>query len=201
METWLIDFINHFGYAGVLFLIAIENLFPPIPSEVILTFSGYMTTYSELSIAGVMAAAAAGSIAGAFLLYGIGTYAGAERMYVFADRWGRYLRLTKNDIQRAEAWFNKYGAWTVFLCRFVPLVRSLISLPAGMARMNIWSFFVFTLCGTMVWNFVLIKLGAALGASWHQVVLFMDAYAKFLYVLLFLGMLLFLLHWLRKKYQ
>ncbi|WP_040226702.1 DedA family protein, partial [Bhargavaea cecembensis] len=103
-------------------------------------------------------------------------------------RWGRVLRLTRRDIERADGWFDRHGVWTVFFCRLVPLVRSLISIPAGMSRMNLGSFIVLTAAGSLLWNTVLVSLGAAVGENWHIVVRYMDVYSTFAYLVL--GLLL-----------
>lgn len=100
------------------------------------------------------------------------------------DRWGHILRLTREDIHKANAWFEKYGVWTVFFCRFIPLIRSLISLPAGMARMNFWVFLALTTVGTFIWNVVLVNIGAAVGDSWETIVGYMDIYSNIVYAVL-----------------
>ncbi|MBM7618476.1 membrane protein DedA with SNARE-associated domain [Bacillus tianshenii] len=184
MEHWLTDIINEYGYMGILFLIALENIFPPVPSEVILTFGGFATTTSGLTIGGVVAASTVGSVLGAIVLYVIGLQLDVERLEKIVDRYGHVLRITRKDIHRADAWFDKYGPWTVFLCRFVPLIRSLISIPAGMSNMNFGLFLLFTTLGTLIWNVVLIYLGASVGSSWDTIVEYMDLYSKFVYVLL-----------------
>ena len=200
MENWIVDWMEQYGYLGVLLLIAIENVFPPIPSEVILTFGGFMTTYSSMSVFGVVMAATGGSLAGAILLYSIGRLVDAARLQQWVERWGRYLRLKPSDIRRAEAWFQRYGYWAVFLGRMVPLVRSLISLPAGMAHMHFGLFLLLTAIGSFLWNIILVSLGAALGRSWHTVVHFMDVYSNVTYALLGLGLVvLVILWWLRSR--
>ncbi|MFT4413413.1 DedA family protein [Bacillus sp. UMB0728] len=184
MENWITEIMNSFGYMGIFLLIMLENIFPPIPSEVILTFGGFMTTTTNMSVTGVVIASTAGSVAGAVVLYAIGTLLNVNRLERIVDKWGHILRLTKKDIHKAQSWFDKYGVWTVFFCRFIPLIRSLISIPAGMARMNFWLFFLLTTVGTMIWNIVLIKVGAAVGSSWHDIVNFMDVYSKIAYIIL-----------------
>ncbi|GGF14973.1 alkaline phosphatase-like protein [Halobacillus andaensis] len=186
MEDWLLGIIDEFGYIGILLLIAGENIFPPIPSEIILTFGGFVTTTSTLSIFGVVIAATAGSVLGALVLYGIGQQLDVARLERVVDKWGHVLRLTKNDLYRADEWFDKYGPWTVFFCRFVPLIRSLISIPAGMSNMHLPSFLALTTLGTLIWNVVLVNLGASVGASWEEIVHYMDVYSKVIYVLLIL---------------
>src|SRR5690606_30525922 len=136
MENWITDFMEQFGYIGIFLLIALENVFPPIPSEVILTFGGFMTTYSDLTMTGVIVAATLGSVLGAVILYGAGYMLNVDRLEAIIDKWGKYLRLKKEDVRKADAWFDKYGYWTVLFCRMIPLIRSLISIPAGMAKMK-----------------------------------------------------------------
>lgn len=199
MDNWITDFMEQFGYIGIFLMIALENVFPPIPSEVILTFGGFMTTYSKLSIAGVIAAATAGSVAGAVILYGIGYLLNVDRLEKIIGRWGHILRIKKEDIQKADAWFEKYGYWTVLFCRMIPLIRSLISIPAGMSQMKFWLFLVFTTIGTLIWNIVLVSVGAAFGESWEDIVHFMDIYSNIAYTLIGLGTILLLIIFIRSK--
>ncbi|MED1795277.1 DedA family protein [Brevibacillus nitrificans] len=199
MQTWITAFLEQFSYIGIFLLMALENVFPPIPSEVILTFSGFMTTYTTLSIPGVIISATMGSVMGAIVLYGIGYYLEIEKIEVLVDRWGHILRLKREDIARANAWFDKYGYWTIFLCRMVPLVRSLISVPAGMTKMNVWLFLLFTTLGTLIWNVALVMLGAFLGQSWEEILTFMDMYSTVAYAVIGGGIVMFLILFLRKR--
>lgn len=184
MENWITEFMSEFGYFGVLLLIMLENVFPPIPSEVILTFGGFMTTYSDMTRLGVIIAATVGSVVGAMILYSIGLFIDVKRLEKIIDRWGGFLRLTRNDIHRADAWFDKYGPWTVFFCRLVPLIRSLISIPAGMSNMNFPLFIVLTTLGSLVWNTILVSLGVAVGDNWASIVTYMDIYSNIAYAIL-----------------
>jgi membrane protein DedA with SNARE-associated domain len=186
MEKWLIGIMEEFGYAGVMFLIALENIFPPIPSEVILTFAGFMTASTDLSIAGVIISSTAGSLLGAVLLYGLGRQLGVDKLGRIVDKWGYLLRVTKNDIYKADSWFDRYGAWTVLFCRVIPLLRSLISIPAGISEMRFRTFMLFTTIGTLIWNSILVYLGATVGASWEDIVQYIDVYSKFIYIILLL---------------
>ncbi|CQR48243.1 Inner membrane protein YqjA [Paraliobacillus sp. PM-2] len=199
MQNWLTDIMNEFGYMGIMFLIAFENIFPPIPSEVILTFGGFMTTTSKLSIIGVIISATAGSVIGAIVLYIIGLQLDVERLEKIVGRWGHILRITKNDIHKADAWFDKYGPWTVFFCRFVPLIRSLISIPAGMSNMNVSLFLLFTTIGTLIWNIVLVYLGASVGGSWEVIVEYMEIYSRVIYGILFVLVIVLLYLFMKRK--
>jgi len=199
MEEWLTQIMNDYGYIGIMYLIALENLFPPIPSEVILTFGGFMTTLSTLNVPGVVLSATAGSVFGAIILYLIGLQLDTERLERIVDRFGHILRVTREDIYKAEAWFHRYGPWTVFFCRFVPLIRSLISVPAGMARMPFIQFLLLTAIGTLIWNIVLVLLGASVGESWETIVYYMDIYSNVIYVMLLVLILLFTILFIRKR--
>ncbi|MBC1694022.1 DedA family protein [Listeria welshimeri] len=181
METWITSIMADFGYIGVFLLIMVENLFPPIPSEIILTFGGFMTTVSSLNVVMVIIVATLGSVVGAILLYKVASYFGKERLTKIVLKYGRILRLKESDIERAESFFLKYGSWAVFLCRMIPLIRSLISIPAGMTKMKMSRFLVLTTAGSLLWNTVLIGLGALLGESWNEIVVFMDSFSTIIY--------------------
>ncbi|MBS4209960.1 DedA family protein [Bacillus sp. FJAT-50079] len=199
MQQWITQIMEQYGYFGILFLIALENIFPPIPSEVILTFGGFMTTVTEMRISGVILFSTIGSTLGAIILYGLGTMLDIDRLGRIVERWGHIFRLTKKDVHKADVWFDKYGVWTVFFCRFIPLIRSLISIPAGMARMNFGVFIVLTAFGTLIWNAVLVNIGAAVGASWESIVDVMDVYSTVIYIGLALLIIIFVAVWVKKR--
>jgi len=199
MQSWITDFMEQFGYIGIFLMIALENVFPPIPSEVILPFGGFMTTYTELTVVGVIIASTAGSVVGAVILYGIGLLLDVERLEKIIDRWGHILRVTKEDIHKADAWFDKYGIWTVFFCRMVPLIRSLISIPAGMSNMKFSLFLIFTFFGTLIWNIILVSIGAALGENWGRITEFMDVYSNIAYAIIGIGIIGFIVWFFRNK--
>ncbi|MMZ61692.1 hypothetical protein D1872_238570 [compost metagenome] len=184
MDNWITDIMEQFGYMGILLLIALENVFPPIPSEVILTFGGFMTTYTSLTRTGVIISATLGSVLGAVILYGIGYLVNVDKLETLVEKYGRFLRLKKEDIRKADKWFDRYGYWTVLFCRLIPVIRSLISIPAGMSKMKFGLFLLFTTIGTLTWNIILVTVGAALGGSWDKILEFMDIYSNVAYVLL-----------------
>lgn len=188
MQEIMIEILNQFGYIGVAALIAVENLFPPIPSEVILTFSGFMTTYTTMHVGGVVLASTLGSVIGAIILYSVGKLVSPERMKKFlAGKAGKMLHLYPEDVEKAQEWFNSKGNLTVFFCRFIPIIRSLISIPAGMAQMPMGIFLVLTTAGSFLWNLVLVWLGAFAGASWERVVAYMGTYSHVGKYMLFAG--------------
>lgn len=181
MQEWILKLILDYGYIIVLFLIMIENVFPPIPSEVILTAGGFLTTLdnSSMNIFGVIIASTLGSVLGAVILYLVGRLISPERLEAILDgRVGQILRLKSDDVRRAQKWFDKHGKITVFFCRFIPVIRSIISIPAGMARMKIPVFLILTTIGTFIWNAVLVSLGAAAGESWEKIAGAMGIYSK-----------------------
>jgi membrane protein DedA with SNARE-associated domain len=191
--------MDTFGYLGIFLLIALENIFPPIPSEVILTFGGFMTTESSLSKIGVIFFSTLGSVIGAIILFWIGTLLDVKTLEKIVDRWGHFLRLTKKDVHKADEWFSKYGVWTVFFCRLIPLIRSLISIPAGMARMNFWIFLLFTTLGSLIWNTILVLVGASVGASWEKIVEYMDVYSSIIYGILAIGLVVIIFLFIKKR--
>lgn len=178
MQNLIIQIINQYGYIGISLLIAIENIFPPIPSEVILTFGGFITTYTSINIWGVILSATVGSLLGALVLYGIGRWLKAERLEQWVNgKWGKLLHFKKEDISKAVDKFSTHGKSTIFFCRFIPIVRSLISIPAGIAKMNMVTFLTLTAAGTFIWNVVLVYLGSFAGASWEKIVEYMNTYS------------------------
>lgn len=168
MKEWAIQIINTYGYFGILLLTALESIFPVIPAEIILTLSGFMTTYTDMSRNGVILSATLGEMAGAFTLYSIGRFFSQERLEHMADgRIGRLIKLDKTDLSKARYYFTHKGKYTVLFCRCIPVLGSLISIPAGMAQMNLFFFTACTLIGITLWNTVLVCLGIAAKTSWE----------------------------------
>lgn len=170
MEAAFINFIDSFGYLAVAALIFLENVFPPIPSELVLPMAGYLTHKTDMVLPGAIAAATTGSVLGAFILYGIGRLLSRERLgSLFETKPMRLLGFKGDDIASAIDWFDKRGQFTVLICRCVPVIRSLISIPAGSAKMNPVRFALYTLAGSTVWNTLLCSLGAGAGKAWRKV--------------------------------
>ena len=185
MENFIIQIIENWGYLGVGLLIAIENIFPPIPSELILAFGGFMTTKTVLNEVGVILSATIGSTVGAIVLYLIGRILNKERLEkMVSGKIGKVLRLKPEDIEKADKWFDTKGQKTVFICRFIPIVRSLISIPAGMSEMKIWKFLLYTVFGSAIWNTVLEKKKKKLGDSWETVVNVFNEFSHIILIIL-----------------
>jgi len=201
MEDLILNIINEFGYIGIFLLITIENIFPPIPSEVILTFGGFLTTFSTMSIWKVSVSATMGSVLGAILLYSVGRVLNIERIDSFVDsKIGKKLGLKKEDIKKASKWFNKYENKAVFICRFVPIVRSLISVPAGISRMKMSVFLLLTTIASFIWNIVLIYLGRVAGKSWHSIVDYINFYTSIVIVIFALIAVVFGAVFVKKRF-
>lgn len=200
MQQFILHIIEQFGYFGVFFLILIENVFPPIPSEVILLISGFFSSYTSLSVFYMILASTLGSFLGAIILYYIGKIFNKERLKKIVNgRLGKILFLKENDIDKADEWFDNKGNKSVFFCRFVPIVRSLISIPAGMSEMPMGKFIIYTICGSMIWNTVLICLGFRLGSNWEYVLTILDKYQIIVIVILVIIFGYVIIKFYRKK--
>jgi membrane protein DedA with SNARE-associated domain len=166
LAGFVVDVVDALGPVGVGALVALENLFPPIPSEVVLPVAGYLASRGEMSLVFAIVAATVGSLVGAVILYAAGALVGLDRLYRWFDR---VPLLAVSDVERTERWFARYGGWAVLIGRCVPVVRSLISIPAGMTRMPMGRFLLYTAIGSGVWNTVFVTAGYALGAQWEDV--------------------------------
>jgi len=169
VAEWVTSVIQTLGYPGLTALVALENIFPPIPSELILPLAGFLTGQNRFSFPIVLFATTLGSLLGALLLYAIGMAAGQRGVRRLFERYGHLALLTPEDLTRSESWFDRYGPVAVFIGRLVPVVRSLVSIPAGYRRMPIGQFLLLTGFGSALWNGALVSLGWALGENWRQV--------------------------------
>jgi membrane protein DedA with SNARE-associated domain len=169
MTDWVTDVIDALGPAGVAFLVALENLFPPIPSEVVLPLAGFVAGRGDANVVVMIAAATVGSVIGALILYAIAAAIGPERFRRFVVRYGKFFAVQPHEVERAESWFDNYANRAVLICRCVPLIRSLVSIPAGFRRMPLAPFIVYTAIGSLVWNVLLVGAGYILGDRWEQV--------------------------------
>ena len=170
MRELVLELMGESGNLAVFLLILVENLFPPIPSEVILTFGGVMTVCTDMTPVGVILFSTAGSLAGAVILYSVGRFLPDEVFRkLLCGQIGHLLHFRLEDVDLAKGWFRERGRSAVFLCRLIPIVRSLISIPAGIARMPFVPFLVFTAAGSLLWNTVLVYAGRIAGDSWEKV--------------------------------
>jgi membrane protein DedA with SNARE-associated domain len=174
MESWITSTIESLGYAGVVMLMFLENLFPPIPSEVVMPLSGYTAAQGQLSIIGVIIAGTAGSVLGAVFWYYVARRLGEERLKGWTRRHGRWITLGPKDVDKADDWFDRYGGWVVFFGRLVPTVRTLVAIPAGIFEMKLWLYLVLTTAGSAIWTAALAVLGWWLGSSWQTIGSYID---------------------------
>ena len=143
MAEWIKSFMESLGYLGIGLLMFLENIFPPIPSELIMPLAGFTAAQGRLSFWGAVAAGIVGSVLGQLPLYYLGRLAGEEQLKRWADRYGKWLTVSHEEIERAKGWFDHHGGKAVFLCRLIPGIRSLISIPAGMAKMHLLAFLLY----------------------------------------------------------
>lgn len=171
MDQFIVQAMNHYGYLAIMVFVVLENIFPFVPSELVLTFAGLMTTQSAMTVPGVILDATILSVVGSLGLYGIGRFISEDRLAALVDtRVGRFLGFKKDDIYKSSEWFQKKGKYSVLFCRCVPVLRCLISLPAGTSKMKLPVFIAFTFIGSLIWNLILVNLGAAAGNNWEAIV-------------------------------
>ena len=181
MLTSFIEFINLYGYKAILVLITLENIFPPIPCELILTFSGFLTTISNLDPPGVIIVATLGSYLGAVILYCCGYLIDYNRLISFLTN---KLHFNNDSVYRSINWFDQYGKIIVFLGRLIPIIRSLISIPAGITKMNFFNFSIYTIIGSLIWNAVLVYFGIFLGDNWQLISFYLQRYSTIIVFIL-----------------
>jgi len=171
----MVDLMDALGLVGAAIAVGLDNLFPPIPSEIVLPLAGFAASQGTFSLAGALIATTLGSVIGASILYAIGAVFGRERSLAMFDK----IPLLKiSDFERTEAWFAKHGSKAVFFGRMVPIFRSLISLPAGVERMPIWMFLLLTTTGSLIWNSIFVVAGYQLGRDWDKVEPYADVFQK-----------------------
>lgn len=188
INDWVQSLISTMGYPGLGLVMFLENVFPPIPSELVLPFAGWLTMGDDatFTLLGVTVVGAIGSVAGAYFFYGLGRWFDERRVRFLLQRFGKWFLLSERDLDISLTWFERYGEYVIFFARMVPIVRSIISVPAGLAKMNIPRFTLYTALGTALWSFILALAGRLLGESWPVVVEIIDQYE---HVVLVLGVL------------
>lgn len=169
MSDWITVFISEHGYFALFLLMFVENVFPPIPSELIMPFAGYAAAKGDIDPVGAVVAGSAGSLLGALAWYGVGYWLGPERLKHAAKRYGRWLTISEFDVDRAQRWFDRYGDVAVCIGRLIPAVRSVISVPAGIARLGLRRFLFWSSVGTVAWTSLLTGLGFLLGKRFTEV--------------------------------
>ena len=183
------------GYPGVAFLMFLENIFPPIPSELIMPLAGFSAARGDLSFVGVVLAGALGSLLGQLPLYYLGRWVGEDKLIAWADRYGKWLTVSGAEVKKADDWFDRHGHKTVFLARLVPGLRSLISIPAGLSEMSLPTFMLYSALGTALWALLLAALGGLLGENYRLV----DTYLGPVALVILGALLVFAVVWIVKR--
>lgn len=195
LAAWVQDVIEQLGALGVALLVILENVFPPIPSEIVLPFAGFVAQRGDGSVSVMILAATVGAVIGALVLYAIAALIGQVRLAAFIERFGRWFGVKPTDLARAEAWFDRHAVAAVLLGRCVPLIRSVVSIPAGFRRMRLVPFIVYTAMGSAVWNTALVGAGAVLGNQWDKV----EPYVAVLQYVMIAVIVLFVVRFALKK--
>jgi membrane protein DedA with SNARE-associated domain len=198
VADWVFSIVDRLGAAGVGLLILLENVIPPIPSEVILPLAGFRARTGAVNVVAVWPAATAGSVLGALLLYGLGAWLGYDRLYRLAGRrW--FVFVSQKDLERGEAVFERHGGKVVLFARCVPFLRSVVSIPAGISGMPLLRFVVLTAIGSGVWNAAFLALGWVLGENWAQVEGFLGPVSYVVLALLVVGLVVLIVRRLRSR--
>lgn len=184
MLDWITSTINSLGYLGIVLLMFLENIFPPMPSELIMPLAGFTATLGKLKLPYVILAGTVGSVLGALPWYYAGKYLGEDRLKKLADKYGKWLTLSSKDIDKSKQWFSKHGGVAVFFGRIVPAVRTLISLPAGLNNMHFGKFLLYTSAGSALWVALLTYAGYLLGQNYQLVEKFLGPVSKIVVVVL-----------------
>lgn len=188
LTNFITSFISQTGYWGIFFLMTAESALIPIPSEVTMTFSGFLASTGQFNLFLVIIIGAVANLVGSLLAYWLGFWAEDHIIRGWIRKFGKYLLITEHEYDRSEKWFRKYGENIVFFSRILPIIRTFISLPAGLAEMNIWKFSIYTLIGSLIWSAALTYIGYYLGSNWSSLEIY---YRKFEYVIIALGVALF----------
>jgi len=189
MQEWIITIVDSLGYLGIGLLMFLENLFPPIPSELIMPLAGFSAAKGTLELPYVILAGVVGTVLGALPWYYVSQLLGEETLKLLADKYGRWLAISSRDIAKAVSWFDRYDTQAVFLGRLVPGVRTLISVPAGISKMHIGGFLLYSTLGTLLWTAFLTYSGYLLGSNYHRVETYLGPVSKLVLVSLAIGFL------------
>lgn len=199
MAEWITRTIETLGYVGIAFLMFLENLFPPIPSELVMPLAGFTVAQGKLLLVPTIAAGVIGTVLGAFPWYYLGKFLGEERIKTWVDRHGRWLTLSSKDIEQSKRWFDRRGNNAVFFCRMVPGVRTLISLPAGFSHMPMPQFLIYSTLGTLGWVMLLTFAGYVLGENYDRVSQYLGIVSKVVLAGLAIGFVAWLMKRIRNQ--
>jgi len=191
MAGFITNVISQIGYVGVFFLMVLESALIPVPSEVIMPFSGFLVATGEFNIFYVLVAGTLGNLVGSVIAYYIGLNVGRKLIL----KYGKYVLIDEKHLDMADNWFQRFGDKIIFVSRNLPAVRTYISLPAGISKMNVFKFSIYTLVGSVPWNFALLYVGVLLGKNWETIL----KYTTILDAIVVISVLAFIVWWLRKR--
>ena len=194
-----LNLISSVGYPGIVVVMALENIFPPIPSEVVMPFSGFLITQGRFTTVYAIAAGVLGSVVGALILYGFGACFRGERLRSFLEKYGKYAFVSTEDLDTAEHYFNRYGDWAVLIARVIPIIRSIISVPAGFVKMGIAKFLSLTILGTAIWTTLLTYSGIILGENWGEIGPILQKYENVVLGIIIAAVIFYIYRKLRSK--
>lgn len=201
LSEWILQVMSDLGYVGIILLMFLENVFPPIPSELIMPAAGFAAARGELSLMGVILAGSLGSVLGAIVLYAVGRMMNEQRLIALTDRYGKWLLVSSDDIRKADDWFDRHGKKIVFFGRLIPAIRSLLSIPAGMSEMPFGQFLLYTSLGTTLWSGLLAYAGYQLGNNYEAIEVWIAPISKVVLVVCLLLLFRFVLKRITQRQQ
>ena len=175
LATWIESVIEKIGYLGVALLVGLENVIPIIPSEIVQPYAGFVAQRDNKSVVLMIIVATIGSVLGSLVMYGIAAWIGPVRLRAFIVRYGKFVGVSEHELTRAEEWFDRNAVVSVLIGRCVPLIRAVVSIPAGFRKMKLIPYIICTFIGSLLWNIFLIGAGAMLGDNWESVTKYMSA--------------------------
>lgn len=196
--TWITDFISRIGYAGIFILMLLESACIPIPSEVTMPFGGFLVNEGRFNFWWVVLSGTLGNLVGSWLAYFFGWWGQEPVVRASVRRWGKYLLISEGELDRAEAWFRRFGDPIVFFSRLLPVIRTFISVPAGIAKMNFFKFTIYTFLGSFLWSYLLTWIGLTLGENWGELEKYFRQFELIIAALLFIAAFWYALHKIRK---
>lgn len=198
IASWIINVISALGYPGIVLTMAIESALIPLPSEIIMPFSGFLVAQGRFNFWLVAVSGSLGNLIGSLIAYGVGYWGHEKIVRRFIRRWGKFLLLTEEDLDTTEVWLNKYGDWVVAGSRLLPAVRTVISLPCGIARLPLKRFIILTFFGSLIWSAVLAYIGKIMGENWVSIGPYFHKFDIVIIIILALGVGFYIWHKLRK---
>jgi len=201
LTQFVTNIILTFSYPGIIFVTVVENIVTPIPSEIVFPWTGFLASQGKMNVLLISLSGAVGGLIGAIILYYIGYKLNSEKTKILVKNYGKYIFVKIEDLDKADEWFKKRGNLAIFVGRLIPIVRSLISLPAGYSKMNLFNFSFLTFLGTFIWSFVLTGLGYILGENWELVTKYLSKYEKLALASLIAVTVIFTYKHLRKNFK